>query len=55
MSVFIFVEQEVPHKLYRYCIETIFFCLLVLTVKRHKRGIGMGQEGPGGMHVGLKL
>jgi len=25
VSVFISVEQEVPHKSYRYCIETIFF------------------------------
>jgi hypothetical protein len=24
-------------------------------VKRHKRGIGMGQEGPGNLHIGLKL
>jgi len=25
MSVFIYVEQEVPHKSYRYCIETVSF------------------------------
>ena len=51
VCLFISVKQEVPHKKYRYCIETFFFCLLVLTVKTHKRGIGMGQEGPGDVRV----
>jgi hypothetical protein len=33
----------------------LFFYLLVLTVKRHKRVLGMGQEGPGDVCVWLKL